>query len=112
MKKMTMLAGSVLAGTIAMAGVSSVADASSVQKKDTNKVEHTQQTKQGERPYGGIAPKGMTEKQYQELESRLPKASEVSVKEYNQLINKETQRIADKYGVTIYTPQKTFHPHK
>ncbi|QAV30645.1 cell surface protein [Sulfitobacter donghicola] len=106
MKKMTMLAGSVLAGTLAVAGVSGVADASSVYKTAKH------QTTQGDRPYGGIAPKGMSEKQYAELEKRLPKASEVSTKEYNQLLDKETQRIADKYDVTIHAPQKTFHPHQ
>lgn len=108
MKKMTMLAGSVLAGTLAVAGISGVADASSVHKT----AKHQHQTTQGDRPYGGIAPKGMSEKQYAELEKRLPKASEVSTKEYNQLVDKETQRIADKYDVTIHAPQKTFHPHQ
>ena len=73
---MTMLAGSVLAGTLAVAGVSGVADASSVHKT----AKHQHQTTKGDRPYGGIAPKGMSEKQYAELERDYQKQVKYQLK--------------------------------
>lgn len=65
----------------------------------------------GFRPYGGMPPKGMTSDQYTELEQMMPKLNEVPEDEYNRLIDEATQKIADKYGVTIEAPQKTFVPH-
>jgi len=34
------------------------------------------------------------------------------VKVFNKRIDRETQKIADKYKTTIYAPHKTFKPHK
>ena len=73
---------------------------------------HTQQTKQGDRPYGGVAPKGMTSAQYAELEKKVGNASQMSKKAFAKKVDQETQKIADKYKTTIYAPQKTFKPHK
>ncbi|WP_414048560.1 LPXTG cell wall anchor domain-containing protein [Macrococcus animalis] len=68
-------------------------------------------TRQGLRPYGGMPPKGMTSEQYTELEQMVPKLNEISKDEYSKLLDEATQKIADKYGVTIEAPQKTFVPH-
>lgn len=73
---------------------------------------HNQHTKQGDCPYGGAAPKGMTNAQYAELEKKVGNASQMSKKAFAKKVDRETQKIADKYGKTIYAPQKTFKPHK
>ncbi|WP_241955307.1 hypothetical protein, partial [Staphylococcus capitis] len=73
---------------------------------------HTQETKQGDRPYGGVAPKGMTNAQYAELEKKVGNASQMSKKAFAKKVDQETQKIADKYKTTIYAPHKTFKPHK
>ncbi|PTK58058.1 hypothetical protein BUZ61_10815 [Staphylococcus nepalensis] len=52
-----------------------------------------QQTTQGERPYGGVAPDGMTNEEYAELEQNVPNPNKVSTEEYNQAIQNETARI-------------------
>lgn len=52
-----------------------------------------QQTTQGERPYGGVTPDGMTNEEYAELEQNVPNPNEVSTEEYNQAVESETARI-------------------
>ena len=68
MKKVTLLSSAVLAGTIALSGVTGVANASESHSHSTTHKSHSTQTHQGNRPYGGVAPKGMTNAQYAELE--------------------------------------------
>lgn len=68
------------------------------------------QTTQGDRPYGGVPPKGMTNAEYTELEQNMPKANEVSPQKYNQLLKNETQKIANKYNTTITTTMGVFKP--
>lgn len=63
-------------------------------------------TDMGARPYAGIAPRGMTSKQYSELEYNVGNANEMPDSVFNKRVDKETQKIANKYGNTIYAPQK------
>ncbi|MBX5318804.1 hypothetical protein HLA86_04230 [Staphylococcus caprae] len=141
MKKVTLLSSAVLAGTIALSGVTGVANASEYYhgntatykekvesltklKKDgaiSNKEFNTKmgylkkfdkhgRTDMGARPYAGIAPRGMTSKQYSELEYNVGNANEMPDSVFNKRVDKETQKIANKYGNTIYAPQKTYKP--
>ncbi|WP_251943607.1 hypothetical protein [Staphylococcus sp. Marseille-Q5304] len=64
----------------------------------------------GQTPYAGLAPKGMTNNEWDELTQRMPLLSTMKSKEYERTINHETQRIANKYNHVIYAPQKTFYP--
>ena len=110
MKKVTLLSSAVLAGTIALSGVTGVANASESHSHSTTHKSHSTQTHQGNRPYGGVAPKGMTNAQYAELE-KSRNASQMSKKHLRKSRPRNT-KIADKYKTTIYAPQKTFKPHK
>lgn len=56
------------------------------------------QTTQGERPYGGVKPDGITHEEYAELEQNVPNPNEVSTEEYNQTVNNETTRIPNDGG--------------
>ncbi|PTI80741.1 hypothetical protein BU098_13150 [Staphylococcus xylosus] len=67
-------------------------------------------TQQGNRPFGGIPPKGMTNEEYQILEKSIPTANKVSNEEYQQLLNEEVQRIVNENNHSIETPMGTFTP--
>ncbi|MDW4113102.1 LPXTG cell wall anchor domain-containing protein [Staphylococcus saprophyticus] len=69
-----------------------------------------QQTTQGERPYGGFTPDGMTQEEYQELENNVPNPNSVSTEKYNQVVKNESQKIADEGNKTINTPQGELKP--
>ncbi|MFC0138163.1 LPXTG cell wall anchor domain-containing protein [Staphylococcus petrasii] len=71
----------------------------------------SQQTTQGERPYGGIPPQGMTNEQYAELEQNVPNPNSVSQQQYQLALNDATQDIADKYNTTITVPEGSFKPN-
>ncbi|MGW9985461.1 hypothetical protein [Staphylococcus cohnii] len=68
-------------------------------------------TQQGNRPFGGIPPKGMTNEEYQLLENNMPKANNVSNEEYEKLLNEKVQRIANENNHSIETPMGTFTPN-
>ncbi|OIS36412.1 hypothetical protein RES13_01230 [Staphylococcus cohnii] len=68
-------------------------------------------TQQGNRPFGGIPPKGMTNEEYQLLENNMPNANNVSNEEYEKLLNEQVQRIANKNNHSIETPMGTFTPN-
>lgn len=51
------------------------------------------QTTQGERPYGGITPDGMTNEEYAQLEQNVPNPNDVSTEEYNRAVNEETAKL-------------------
>ena len=46
----------------------------------------------GARPYAGIAPRGMTSKQYSELEYNVGNANEMPDSVFNKRVDKETQK--------------------
>ena len=110
MKKVTLLSSAVLAGTIALSGVTGVANASESHSHSTTHKSHSTQTHQGNRPYGGVAPKGMTNAQYAELEK--VEMHHKCLKSICEKSRPRNTKIADKYKTTIYAPQKTFKPHK
>lgn len=68
-------------------------------------------TQQGNRPFGGIPPKGMTNEEYQLLENNMPNVNNVSNEEYEKLLNEQVQRIANKNNHSIETPMGTFTPN-
>ena len=82
-----------------------------VNNTSKNNTVQNQQTTQGERPYGGVTPKGMTNEQYTELEQNVPNPNSVSEQQYNLALFDATQDIADKYNITITTALGTFKPH-
>ncbi|MCD8787277.1 LPXTG cell wall anchor domain-containing protein [Staphylococcus gallinarum] len=51
------------------------------------------QTTQGERPFGGITPDGMTNEEYAQLEQNVPNPNDVSTEEYNRAVNEETAKL-------------------
>ena len=63
---------------------------------------HSTQTHQGNRPYGGVAPKGMTNAQYAELEKKVGNASQMS-KSICEKVDQETQKLQ------INTKQRFMH---
>ncbi|NWK84934.1 peptidase [Staphylococcus sp. GSSP0090] len=65
--------------------------ASIYEKAKQEQQAHT--TKQGDRPYGGVTPDGMTNEEYAELEKNVPNPNEVSNEEYSQAVENETARI-------------------
>lgn len=80
------------------------------EQQDSNKNNNEAQTQQGNRPFGGIPPKGMTSEEYQLLENNMPKANNVSNEEYEQLLNEQVQKIVDENNHSIETPMGTFTP--
>ncbi|ANQ64714.1 hypothetical protein [Staphylococcus equorum] len=81
------------------------------QQQDPNINNNEGPTQQGNKPFGGIPPKGMTTEEYQLLENNLPKANNVSNEEYEKLLNEQVQRIANKNNHSIETPMGTFTPN-
>lgn len=81
------------------------------QQQDSNINNNEAPTQQGNRPFGGIPPKGMTNKEYQLLENNMPKANNVSNEEYEKLLNEQVQRIANENNHSIETPMGTFTPN-
>ena len=69
------------------------------------------QTTQGNRPYGGVKPDGMSNEDYQQLENNVPNPTEVSPEVYEQAITNETQKIANKNNQSINTPQGVVTPN-
>lgn len=58
--------------------------------QNTN-VQNNHKTQQGERPFGGVRPNGMTQEEYQELENNVPNPNSVSTDKYNQIVKQETE---------------------
>lgn len=81
------------------------------QQQDSNINNNEAPTQQGNRPFGGIPPKGMTNEEYQLLENNMPKANNVSNEEYEKLLNEQVQRIANENNHSIETPMGTFTPN-
>ena len=81
------------------------------QQQDPNINNNEGPTQQGNRPFGGIPPKGMTNEEYQLLENNMPKANNVSNEEYEKLLNEQVQRIANENNHSIETPMGTFTPN-
>lgn len=81
------------------------------QQQDSNIKNNEAPTQQGNRPFGGIPPKGMTNEEYQLLENNMPKANNVSNEEYEKLLNEQVQRIANENNHSIETPMGTFTPN-
>ncbi|MEB8100484.1 methionine aminopeptidase family protein [Staphylococcus xylosus] len=81
------------------------------QQQDSNINNNEGTTQQGNRPFGGIPPKGMTNEEYQVLENNMPNANNVSSEEYEKLLNEQVQRIANKNNHSIETPMGTFTPN-
>ena len=81
------------------------------QQQDSNINNNEGPTQQGNRPFGGIPPKGMTNEEYQVLENNMPNANNVSSEEYEKLLNEQVQRIANKNNHSIETPMGTFTPN-
>lgn len=81
------------------------------QQQDPNINNNEGPTQQGNRPFGGIPPKGMTIEEYQLLENNMPKANNVSNEEYEKLLNEQVQRIANENNHSIETPMGTFTPN-
>ena len=81
------------------------------QQQDPNINNNEGLTQQGNRPFGGIPPKGMTTEEYQLLENNMPKANNVSNEEYEKLLNEQVQRIANENNHSIETPMGTFTPN-
>lgn len=81
------------------------------QQQDPNINNNEGPTQQGNKPFGGIPPKGMTNEEYQLLENNLPKANNVSNEECEKLLNEQVQRIANKNNHSIETPMGTFTPN-
>lgn len=81
------------------------------QQQDSNINNNESPTQQGNRPFGGIPPKGMTNEEYQLLENNMPKANNVSNEEYEKLLNEQVQRIANENNHSIETPMGTFTPN-
>lgn len=81
------------------------------QQQDSNINNNEAPTQQGNRPFGGIPPKGMTNEEYQLLENSMPKANNVSNEEYEKLLNEQVQRIANENNHSIETPMGTFTPN-
>ncbi|OEK23350.1 LPXTG cell wall anchor domain-containing protein [Staphylococcus saprophyticus] len=73
-------------------------------------IQSDERTQQGERPFGGVIPNGMTQEEYQELESNVPNPNSVSTEKYNQIVENESQKIANEENKTINTPQGEFTP--
>ena len=71
-------------------------------------IQSDERTQQGERPFGGVIPNGMTQEEYQELESNVPNPNSVSTEKYNQIVENESQKIANEENKTINTPQGEF----
>ncbi|HLR18608.1 MAG TPA: hypothetical protein VK115_01670 [Staphylococcus sp.] len=81
------------------------------QQQDSNTNNNEGPTQQGNRPFGGIPPKGMSNEEYQVLENNMPNANNVSNEEYEKLLNEQVQRIANKNNHSIETPMGTFTPN-
>lgn len=81
------------------------------QQQDSNINNNEAPTQQGNRPFGGIPPKGMTNEEYQLLENNMPKANNVSNEEYEKLLNEQVQRIANENNHSIETPMGIFTPN-
>lgn len=58
-------------------------------------IQSNERTQQGKRPFGGVIPNGMTQEEYQELESNVPNPNSVSTEKYNQIVKNENQKIAN-----------------
>ncbi|EKU48533.1 immunodominant staphylococcal antigen IsaB family protein [Staphylococcus massiliensis] len=111
MKKSNLFVSSLLASTVLFTGVSGTMEAAEDHQATNEDQAHTQtQASQGQRPYGGVVPKGMTEAQYQELENNVPHYGHETAESFSHAVDRETQRIADEYKVTIYAPNKTYKP--
>ena len=66
-------------------------------------------TDMGARPYAGIAPRGMTSKQYSELEYNVGNANEMPDSVFNKRVDKETQK--SQINMVIQsTHHKTYKP--
>ncbi|MGW9979970.1 hypothetical protein ACUXKW_002270, partial [Staphylococcus hominis] len=48
-----------------------------------------------------MIPNGMTQEEYQELESNVPNPNSVSTEKYNQIVKNESQKIANEENKTI-----------
>lgn len=57
-----------------------------------------------------MIPNGMTQEEYQELESNVPNPNSVSTEKYNQIVKNESQKIANEENKTINTPQGELTP--
>ena len=57
-----------------------------------------------------MIPNGMTQEEYQELESHVPNPNSVSTEKYNQIVKNESQKIANEENKTINTPQGELTP--
>ncbi|MGW9991618.1 LPXTG-motif cell wall-anchored protein [Staphylococcus hominis] len=57
-----------------------------------------------------MIPNGMTQEEYQELESHVPNPNSVSTEKYNQIVKNESQKIANEENKTINTPQGVLTP--
>ena len=73
-------------------------------------IQNNERTQQGKRPFGGVIPNGMTQEEYQELESNVPNPNSVSTEKYNQIVKNESQKIANEENKTINTPQGELTP--
>jgi hypothetical protein len=105
MKKYLGFAGFVLAGSVIFGGVQGTANADTVDNNSKAQQQNSSQTIQGERPFGGIVPKGMNNEEYLQLENNVPNPNEVSPEKYNQAVEREVVRIANEKNKTISLPQ-------
>ena len=100
-----------LTSTLLLSGISANTTYAATNDAPSQTTQQSQQTTQGERPYGGIQPQGMTNDQYAELEQNVPNPNSVSEQQYNIALNDATQDIADKYNTTITVPEGVFKPN-
>ncbi|HCY7565865.1 TPA: LPXTG cell wall anchor domain-containing protein [Staphylococcus aureus] len=110
MKKFLGFAGVGLASALIFGGIQGTANANTGNNNSKIQQQDSWQTKQGDRPFGGIPPKGMNEEEYSKLENNVPNPNEVSPEKYNQAVEREVVRIANEDNKTIYLPQGVVKP--
>ncbi|MBF0812812.1 hypothetical protein IR133_03700 [Staphylococcus saprophyticus] len=93
-----------------------VAEKQNIQSKNDNNSQqqlsnNNATTTQGNRPLGGIPPKGMTNEEYNTLEQNMPSVDSVSKEAYNRQLNEQLQKIANENNHSIETPMGTYEPN-
>lgn len=68
-------------------------------------------TIQGNRPFGGVIPNGMTHEEYSTLEQNIPNMDSVSNEEYQRQLDEQLQTIVNENNHSIETPMGTYEPN-